>query len=342
MKVARSLNIVVFHGFVKATMLGPAFNANTSYVNRVLSSFRSEFIEKGERVDVLVLHAYPSTGSIPGYVKGWEEARERIRSRAMMLNPRTASHSSPLHLVLSRARDFNVNIVYGPVYEVAGPRYYVTTMMATPEGEIVKYRRACLTRREKKLGLTPGKAPVAFTIERDGEVVGRIGVFSDEDLACPELFRAYRAMGVDVIVGHAMPQPDASIPVVRSGGSVTLDPCILDKLLTVRSMDAGVPAVLVGGVLNIYAGGGRVVEKHWAPTVVVDPEGPGRNSCFTVEGPSSPEDPRPFMGVDAVGRFKRIVVEPSDGPMVDDPVDFNCSRELGRLFKEFCNRRRRG
>ncbi len=336
----RTLTIAVYHGRVKATPHGPAFNNNTQYIQRVIHQFADEILPEAGHVDLLVLHAYPSTGNIPGYVEGDDLAREKIRQRSLILNPTAATSSNPLHMILSESARLGVNILYGPVYEVAGPRYYVTTALVTPEGEVYKYRRLCLTPRERRLGLSPGNEPVVFTITRDGRVVGRIGVFSDMDLACPELFRSYRIMGVDVILGHAMPSPGQVVPLVEEGQVVTYEPCMLDKLVTVRAMDSGVPLVLVGGVLNIVGAGGRLVAKHWAPTVIVDPEGPGLESCFTLAGTVG-DDSRPFLGPDSIGRFKTIHVESnSERSLVDDPVEVNCKKSIKRIIRSFCGGRR--
>lgn len=327
-----TLRITVFHGAVRATPMGPSFNSNTHYVSNVLNTY-ARGLEAGEEpAHILVLHAYPSTGYIPAYIRDPERAREKIRTRRIMVNPNALVAGNPLTVVRNAAERLGLGIVYGPVYEVAGPRYYETTVVVTPEGDLLKYRKICLTDLERGLGLSPGREPLVY--EHPG--VGRVGIFIGEDLACPEVFRAYRHLGVDVLIGHLMPYPAGSIPMVRNGeaGIVGVDNCLLDKILTVRSLDAGVPIILVGGVLNVMASGGRVVEKHWAPTTVIDYEGEGRSNCL----PPRTGDPRPFLGIDSVGDFRRVVVETGAG--VEERKrrlrEVVCSKEMNRLFRDIC------
>jgi len=325
--VAR-FKVAVIHGLIRGTRGGPAWNSNLHYMHRTLQS--TELLE--DPVDVIVTHAYPATGDIAGYVRGLEDARAEVRDRSVMVNTRS---SGPVGIALNAAARLGASIVVGPVYEVAGPRHYITTFMATPDGRIYKYRRMCLTSREKALGLSPGKSPAVFPVFRDGSEIGRIGVFSGADLACPEVFRGARALGADIMVGHSMPSPGHPARVVEESNVVTLDPCVLDKILTVRAMDAGVPLVHVGAVMNLVGAGGRILEKHWAPTTVVDPEGPGIDSCL-----GSPGDPRPFLGVDEVGLIKRVIVEPGQarpaGAGADDGLAAYCRGEYLKLMKGRC------
>jgi len=323
-----SFRVALIHGLVRGTRSGPAWNSNLHYMQRALQS--TEFIE--EPVDVVVTHAYPATGDIAGYVRSLEDARTEVRDRSVMVNARS---SGPVGVALNAAAKLGASVIVGPVYEVAGPRHYITTFMATPDGEIVKYRRMCLTEREKALGLSPGKSPAVFPVLRDGREIGRIGVYSGADLACPEVFRGARALGADLMVGHSMPSPGHPARVVGRSNIVTVDPCVLDKLLTVRAMDAGVPLVHVGAVMNLVGAGGRIIEKHWAPTTVVDPEGPGIESCL-----GSPGDPRPFLGVDEVGSIKRVIVEPGHprpgGGGGDDGLRVYCRSEYVKLMRGHC------
>ena len=331
-----NLKLTINHGMIRAAAGGPSVHVNNHYIQTVIHRFRTEVLDRSESdYNVLVLHAYPWTGNIPGYINNLERAKDRIRNRAQMLNPNQLRHNSPVSIVMDYASKLGVHIILGPLYEIAGPKIYKTTVMATPDGDLLKYRAMCLPSVDRALGINPGKRPGVFDITMNGRVIGRIGIFIDEDLVCPEIFRAYRMERVDAVIGHMLPYKSDHLKRIEEGNVYTMHPCMLDKFLTVRAIDAGAPVILVGGVLTVTGGGGKILRKYWSPTTIVDPEGPGIEAC--IDHHVSRATGRPFLTLDDVDSMKRVVVARSDPLMPDDHVTVVCRREYQRDVRRFCN-----
>ncbi|MCE4618741.1 MAG: carbon-nitrogen hydrolase family protein [Desulfurococcales archaeon] len=330
--MAKELHVTVLHGSIKAARSGPSYNANTHKFINMVSSYLEEASAKGMLPHLLVSNAYPITGNIPAYVRNPERAKARVRFRATTLNPKTMSQNNPIRMLRRLAASYGVNILYGPVYEVAGPRNYVTTVMIKPDGSLEKYRKVMLTPAEEELGLTRGKTPGIFdVVDVGGRPIGRIGVFIDEDLFSPVLFEAFYINKVHLVIGHMMPYRSRFLPPPQKEGPiVTMKHCFIDKILTARSIDAGAPLVLVGGVLNIYTSGRKLHERHWMPTTVLDPEDPENDICLTMS--TARTSSRPFMTVEDVDKFKRIVVDVSESPQKREQ---DCT-ETAKWFKKMC------
>lgn len=326
------LHVVVFHGSIKAARSGPSYNANT----HKLISHITGYLEEARLNDMLphlvVSNAYPITGNIPAYIQNLDRAKAKVKFRATTLNPRTMSQSNPVRILRRIAMDYGINILYGPVYEVAGPRNYITTVMIKPDGTIGKYRKFLLAPVEEELGLESGKGPGVFeVVDISGKPIGRIGVFIDEDLFSPMLFQAFSIYGVNLVIGHMMPYRSRFLPPPEKDGSVvTMKHCLIDKILTARAIDARTPLALVGGVLNIYTSRRRLDERHWMPTTVLDPEDPENEICLTPQTFKSSS--RPFMTVEDVDKFKRIFVEVPDASQKKLE---ECRRNI-KWFKKFC------
>jgi len=332
------LRVVVNHGQIRATSSGPSIHVNNSNIQATLNRFKSEILDQsGEEYHVFVLHAYPWTGNIPGYIRDRKRAYNQLRRRVLILNKNHLSVANPVRIVLDYAMKLDIHIVFGPLYEIAGPKMYKTTIMATPDGDIVKYRAMCLSKVERELRINPGKEPAVFEITRNGRVVGRLGIFIDEDLTCPEPFRYYRLAQVDAVVGQLLPYPSEYLKIVEQGDVVTVQPCLLDKLLTTRAIDAGAPIILVGGVLTLHTGGRKVRKKYWGPTTIMDPDGPDIEVCPDLNG-FGPMSGRPFLTLDDVDRMKKIIIERSQSveeKSVEAPI---CRRQVQKRFREACQK----
>ena len=102
---------------------------------------------------------------------------------------------------------------------------------------------------------------------------GRIGVFVEDDLGLSEMFRFYQFYNVNLIVGFMLPYQSkyfrqSSIP---DGNILTMDLAPIEAFLTVRSIETGIPIILVGGGVEGNHGdrGGLVA---FMPTIPTDPE----------------------------------------------------------------------
>ena len=328
------VSIAVLHGSIRATRSGPSYSHNSHHVVSLFHEFLDSSLESGHQVDLLVSNAYPTTGNIPAYIKDNERARNRITTRSMMINPKTMSQGSPLRSLLRMSVRYQVNILFGPIYEVAGPRNYVTVVHVRPDGVLDKYRKIMLTPREEALGLHRGRTPKVFTIhDSSGNPVAKIGVFVDEDLFSPMIFQYFNLERVDVAIGFMLPYESRYLPPpLESGGLVYMRQCLLDKVLTTRAVDIGAPLILVGGVVNIFATYRRLALKHWGPTTIIDPEDPENDVCLSIETKKSVS--RPFLTPEEADTFKRVLVS-TDKDHSTTPCDY----EVVKTLKKFCSKK---
>ena len=218
------VSIAVLHSRIR---LG-AKRANFRSLKRAIVEI-SEY-QKSRKIDIVVLPPYPFTGPIIGYYPS-HRTNSHIRSNAERLGGSISPHSV-LGNLLWLAANLGIEIVVGPIVERAGPRLYITAFYVDRLGNITgKYRKIAVTLEEKRNGINPGKDVGVFTSSSTG---AKIGVFVDEDLAYPEIFRLIQHKGVNIIIGFMLPMGN---DVIRS-------------FLTVRSRETGIPIVLVGGVVE--------------------------------------------------------------------------------------------
>ncbi len=217
-------------------------------------------------IDVLVTQPYPITGPVVGYYPE-ERAKSYIKSNAERLST-TGTAQGQTFTILSRIADtHNVHVISGPILERAGPRLYVTSFHVAPGGRLMgKYRKLGVTREELKYSINPGREGAVF------EVKGvRIGVFVDEDLALPGLFRFLQLSRVNLIVGFMLPYDSAFFTKVVDEQTklTTMDRGHLYAALRYVSRMTGVPVVLVGGVVE---GTNGQTDIAYTPLVIMDPD----------------------------------------------------------------------
>ena len=253
----RLVKIVLMHWKIRLA----ARRYNLSYLERKVRELMEN--EAGDaRPDVLVLPPYPLTGPVIGYYRQ-SQLRNHLRNSAEMLGRR----NSLIHL--SRlASELGVDIVVGPVIERAGPRLYVTVAHIDRTGSLAgKYRKLAVTSEERKLGISPGQAPGIFTIRRRF----RLGVFVDEDLAYPEVFRMLQAGTVNFIVGFMLPYPSDYFELKHdSNKMLTMDRKYIDSMLVSRARETGVPMILLGGVVESTSN--RIDAMAYMDTIPVEPD----------------------------------------------------------------------
>ncbi len=252
-----SLKIGVIHG---KTRMG-AKRGNT----RRLAGLVQGLVEKHE-VNLIVLPPYPFTGPIIGYYPP-SKVKHVLSSYAERLGRSIASSSMILY-PMRWSRELGVNILVGPVIERAGPRLYVTAIMIDSYGSITeKYRKIVLTREEEKYGIVRGKDPGILTIPGFN---ARIGVFIDEDLSHPEVFRAIQNHNANFIIGFMLPYNSETFTMVREENYMrTMDRKFIEYFLSVRSRETGLPMVLVGGIVEELGNHGY---QAYMPTIPVEPD----------------------------------------------------------------------
>lgn len=141
----------------------------------------------------------PDLVVLPEYFAFLGEGRENIHASGEIF-PDGESYKS----LAALAKDLEITLHAGSMVEVAGNRHYNTSLVFGPDGsELVRYRKIHLFDVETPGGVVYRESD---TIDRGEEIVTyqlgdvTIGCAICYDLRFPELFRALRDKGADVIV----------------------------------------------------------------------------------------------------------------------------------------------
>jgi len=221
---------------------------------------------ENKNVDAIVVPAYPLIGPIIGYYPD-VKARHYVRSYAERLFSSKETHS--VNILSKLAMSYGIEILGGPIIERAGPRLYLTMFHIDSDGMLrSKYRKMTVTEKESQMGISPGRDFAVFEVGRKL----RIGVFSDEDLIRSELFRYFQFMGVNVVIGTMLPYESdiiKSATLASSGTIRTMDEGTVKSLLLARSLETGVPVILLGGAVEASNSN---VDVAFMPTMIAEPE----------------------------------------------------------------------
>lgn len=231
----------------------------------------SELINKAisqHNVDTVILPSYPLSGPVIGYYSD-SRVRQALRSASERIPSNSGAYGQSLAILVKWSIEYRVGVIAGPIIERAGPRLYLTVVHVSPEGRVIgKYRKMALTREEISAGISPGKAPTIFLVEN---VNARVGIFVEEDLAFPEIFRFLQSVGANIIVGFMLPYNSPILGPVKEYSSdiITMDLDSVSKFLSVRSRETGLPILLVGGGVESSEPRGSM---SFMPTIPVEPE----------------------------------------------------------------------
>ena len=116
------------------------------------------------------------------------------------------------------ARDLNIWLVPGSIYERDGDRIYNTTPVINPAGEVVARYRKMFPFLPYEKGITPGSEFVVFDVPD----VGRFGVSICYDMWFPETTRTLAWMGAEVIIHPTMTNTidrDVELAIARSNAA---------------------------------------------------------------------------------------------------------------------------
>ena len=113
-------------------------------------------------------------------------------------------------------------LVPGSMYERDGEKTYNTSIVISPEGEIVAKYRKIFPWYPYEQEVTPGDSFCVFDVPD----VGRFGIAICYDMWYPEVIRALTWMGAEVILHPTMtPTPDRDLEVVLSQSSAIVNQC---------------------------------------------------------------------------------------------------------------------
>ena len=255
--MGESVKIGVLHAKIR---MG-AKRGNTRRLYTLIQGIMQKF-----SLDLLVLPAYAFTGPVIEYYPT-NRIRHYLSAFAERMGRNIVSTSILLY-PMRWAREFGVNILVGPMIERAGPRLYVTALLIDYDGAIVaKYRKIGVTRKEEQYGINRGKEPGVFPIPGTS---GKIGVFADDDLAYPEVFRILQESGVNILLGFMLPYPSDVFRYEKSDAYITtMDSKFVKYFLSVRSRETGLPGILVGGIVEDMGNHGI---QAYMPTMPFEPD----------------------------------------------------------------------
>ncbi len=256
-----SLKIAVMHSKVK-------IGAKRGNLRR-LGLELGNIMDNWSDIDLVVLPAYPITGPLIGYYPP-NRAKQAMKNMAERISSKGTALGQSIVTISKWSEDYGINIIAGPILERAGPKLYSTVLHIAPDGSIEgKYRKITLTRKEVEAGLSPGRSVEVFNIRGKGLV----GVYVDEDLTHPEIFRVMQTRGSNIIIGFMLPYESDYFRMTNyhDGRILTmeLDPVI--EFLSVRSRETGLPVILVGGGVE-GVGHNNHNNVAFMPTIPSDPD----------------------------------------------------------------------
>lgn len=254
-----TLKIAILH---TRTKLG----AKRTNMRRLEELINRTMIE--HEVDIIYLPAFPLTGPVVGYYPS-QKIKMMLRNFSERLSENDLQQNQTFMAASKWAHEFGVYVISGPIIERAGPRLYLTMFMSDPQGELAgKYRKIAITKHEEENGLTPGKSVGVFHIRRKS---ASIGVFSDEDLGYPEIFRALSNMGSNVIIGSMLPYNSQFFKMKSEDelALLTLEKETIYNFLNVRAKETDLPIILVGGAVEGSSSNGYIA---FMQTIIVEPD----------------------------------------------------------------------
>ncbi|EZQ03119.1 MULTISPECIES: carbon-nitrogen hydrolase family protein [Acidianus] len=98
------------------------------------------------------------------------------------------------------AMEGEVYLIAGPLLEQAGPKIFLTTLIISPDGEIIgKYRKILMSEKDIRIGIAGGKEPLYVVLDK------KYGVISEDDLLSPEISRILAFEGSQTIISTVRP-----------------------------------------------------------------------------------------------------------------------------------------
>ncbi|MEN3000018.1 MAG: carbon-nitrogen hydrolase family protein [Acidilobaceae archaeon] len=238
-----------------------AKRTNAKRLGELIRKLKAEHRE----VKIIVLPSYPFTGPLSLFAENRLPKLLWNGAEAIPVGAGRTRQSSASALLVKWSLETKSYIIAGPIIEKAGPRTYLTVVMSSPEGLVVsKYRKIAISKLEERVGISSGKELGVFDIESHS----RIGIFVDEDLVYPEIFKAFIAKQVNAIIGFLLTDSPYFGDIVTNNGVKMPNTTALYSFLFARSRETGLPIILVGGSVEIGDGKGFFT----VPTIPVDPE----------------------------------------------------------------------
>ena len=179
--------------------------------------------EKGAKL--VVLPSLFPVGNVFEVYENDKKLRSIIRNLAEKIPGPTTD------TLINLATEGEVHLIAGPILEQAGPKIFLTTLILSPQGEIIgKYRKIIVSEKDVKLGISAGKEPVFMSLDK------RYGILAEDDLFSPEINRVLALGNAVGIIG--------SIKAYSRGYDVVKNVAIT------RTLENGIPYMIVGETIE--------------------------------------------------------------------------------------------
>jgi len=179
--------------------------------------------EKGAKL--VVLPSLFPVGNVFEVYENDKKLRSIIRNLAEKIPGPTTD------TLINLATEGEVHLIAGPILEQAGPKIFLTTLIISPQGEIIgKYRKIIVSEKDVKLGISAGKEPVFMSLDK------RYGILAEDDLFSPEINRVLTLGNAVGIIG--------SIKAYSRGHDVVKNVAIA------RTLENGIPYMIVGETIE--------------------------------------------------------------------------------------------
>ncbi|MFP3202122.1 MAG: carbon-nitrogen hydrolase family protein [Sulfolobus sp.] len=179
--------------------------------------------EKGAKL--VVLPSLFPVGNVFEVYENDKKIRSIIRNLAEKIPGPTTD------TLINLATEGEVHLIAGPILEQAGPKIFLTTLIISPQGEIIgKYRKIIVSEKDVKLGISAGKEPVFMSLDK------RYGILAEDDLFSPEINRVLTLGNAVGIIG--------SIKAYSRGHDVVKNVAIA------RTLENGIPYMIVGETIE--------------------------------------------------------------------------------------------
>ncbi len=148
--------------------------------------------------------------------------------RSMVKNLAEKIPGNNTDILINLAMEGEMHVIAGPLLEQAGPKIFLTSLVLSPQGEIIgKYRKVIISDKDIKLGISGGKEPVYTLLDK------RYGIISEDDLYSPEISRILSIFGAQAVIGTMK--------------AMANNQEMLKHLAIVRSIENGIPYLINGG-----------------------------------------------------------------------------------------------
>lgn len=154
------------------------------------------------------------------------------KSRSIIRNLAEKIPGNITDTLIHLSMEGEVHLIVGPIIEQAGPKIFLTTLIISPQGEILgKYRKIITSVKDVKLGISSGKEPVYMTLDK------RYGIIAEDDIFSPEINRLLTLGNATAIIGTVKAYP-------RNGYDII-------KYMTIaRTLENGLPYIIVGETIE--------------------------------------------------------------------------------------------